>query len=126
MLDGKREYVQNYNLGTAFWQSHKREDYPQVAGELKTHLTDLAAYHHAQAQKGIARADRIANYAQAAQWYRLQLQSFPQDPDAPQVNFRLADVLFESGDFAHAVDEYERTAYTYTPGRKPPRPATRR
>jgi tetratricopeptide (TPR) repeat protein len=116
VLDGKREYVQNYNFGTAFWQNHKREDYPQIAGELKTHLTDLAAYHHAQAQKGSAGADKAANYVQAAQWYRMQLQYFAQDADTPQVNFRLADALFESGDFAHAVDEYERTAYTYAPG----------
>jgi len=116
VIDGKREYVQNYNFGTAFWQNHRREDYPQIAGELKTHLTDLAAYHHAQAQKGSAGADKAANYAQATQWYRMQLQYFAQDADAPQVNFHLADALFESGDFAHAVDEYERTAYTYTPG----------
>ncbi len=45
----------------------------------------------------------------------MQLQSFPQDADAPAVNFHLADALYESGDFAMAVDEYERTAYTYAP-----------
>ncbi len=61
--------------------------------ELKTHLTDLAAYHHAQAQKSRQPADKATNYAQAAQWYRLQLQYFPQDTEAPQVNFHLADAL---------------------------------
>jgi len=116
VLEGKREYVRNYNFGTAFWQGRRRADYPQIATELKAHLTDLAAYHHAQAQQGKQPADKAANYAQAAQWYRLELQSFPDDADAPQVNFHLADALYESGDFAHAVDEYERTAYTYPPG----------
>ncbi|HTQ35959.1 MAG TPA: tetratricopeptide repeat protein [Steroidobacteraceae bacterium] len=116
VLEGKREYVRNYNFGTAFWQGRKRADYPQIAAELKTHLTDLAAYHHAQAQQAGKPADKAANYAQAAQWYRLELQSFPDDADASQVNFHLADALYESGDYAHAVDEYERTAYTYAPG----------
>ena len=38
------------------------------------------------------------------------------DADAAEVNFHLADALYESGDFAHAAEEYERTAYTYAPG----------
>lgn len=112
VLEGKREYVEHYNLGTAFWQGRSREDYPGVIGELKTHLTDLAAYHHARAQ-----ADRSnEEYSQAARWYRLHVQSFPEDADTAQVNFRLADVLFEAGRFAEAVDEYERSAYAYAIG----------
>ena len=112
VLEGKREYVENYNFGTSFWQGRDRAAYPQIAGELKTHLTDLAAYHHSEAQKH-KRAD---DYAQAARWYRLQLASFPQDADSAQINFRLADVLFEGGKFAEAVDEYERSAYAYPAG----------
>ncbi|HYP79365.1 MAG TPA: tetratricopeptide repeat protein, partial [Steroidobacteraceae bacterium] len=112
VLDGKREYVENYNFGSSFWQGRDRASYPQIAGELKTHLTDLAAYHHAEAQKH-KRAD---DYTQAARWYRLQLASFPQDADSAQINFRLADVLFEGGRFAEAVDEYERSAYAYPTG----------
>ncbi|MET0281916.1 MAG: tetratricopeptide repeat protein [Steroidobacteraceae bacterium] len=112
VLEGKREYVGNYNLGTAFWQGRQRADYPQIVTELKTHLTDLAAYHHAEAQKSRRRED----YAQAARWYRLQLESFPQDETSAQVNYRLADALYEGGDFAAAATEYEHTAYGYAPG----------
>ncbi|HMA11337.1 MAG TPA: tetratricopeptide repeat protein [Steroidobacteraceae bacterium] len=112
VLDGKREYVENYNLGTAFWQGRDKAKYPQLVTELKTHLTDLAAYHHSEAQKH----KRAEDYAQAARWYRLQLASFPQEPDSAQVNFRLADVLYEGGQFGAAVDEYERSAYAYPPG----------
>lgn len=112
VLEGKREYVEHYNLGTAFWQGRSREDYPGIVGELKTHLADLAAYHHARAQ-----ADHSSEeYGQAARWYRLHVQSFPEDEDTAQVNFRLADVLFEAGRFAEAVDEYERSAYAYAIG----------
>ncbi|MBK7114917.1 MAG: tetratricopeptide repeat protein [Proteobacteria bacterium] len=112
VLDGKREYVENYNLGTTFWQGRDREKYPQIVAEIKTHLTDLAAFHHSESQKH----KRAEDYAQAARWYRLQLASFPQDPESAQVNFRLADVLFEGGQFGAAVDEYERSAYAYSLG----------
>jgi tetratricopeptide (TPR) repeat protein len=109
VLEGKREYVENYNLGTAFWQGRDRANYPGVVTELKTHLTDLAAYHHASAQK----SKKAEDFTQAARWYRLQVQSFPDDADTAQVNYRLADVLYEGGQFSQAVDEYERTAYAY-------------
>jgi len=109
VLDGKREYVENYNLGTTFWQGRDKAKYPQIVAELKTHLTDLAAYHHSEAQKN----KKPEDYAQAARWYRLQLASFPQDPESAQINFRLADVLYEGGQFGPAVDEYERSAYAY-------------
>jgi len=117
VLDGKREYVENYNLGTTFWQGRDRSKYPQIVAEIKTHLTDLAAYHHAEAQKN----KRPEDYAQAARWYRLQLASFPQDKESAQVNFRLADVLFEGGQFGAAVDEYERSAYAYPLGPDSPK-----
>lgn len=112
VLEGKREYVETYNLGSAFWQGRDRNDYPQIVAEIKTHLTDLAAYHHAEAQK----SKKPEDFMQAARWYRLQLASFPDDADAAQVNYRLADVLFEGGQFADAVTEYERSAYAYPLG----------
>ncbi len=111
VLEGKREYVENYNFGSGFWQGRERAAYPQISAELKSHLTDLAAWHHSQAQKNRSAEE----YAQAARWYRMQLTSFPQDADAQQVNFRLADALYEGGQYTAAVDEYERTAYLYAP-----------
>src|SRR5690606_22635927 len=38
---------------------------------------------------------------------------FPDDADSAQVNYRLADMLYEGGRYAQAVAEYERTAYAY-------------
>jgi cellulose synthase operon protein C len=112
VLDGKREYVEHYNLGTTFWQGRDRANYPLIVAEIKTHLTDLAAFHHSEAQKH----KRPDDFTQAARWYRLQLTSFPDDLESAQINFRLADVLFEGGRFGDAVDEYERSAYAYAIG----------
>jgi TolA-binding protein len=109
VLDGKENFVDTYGPNSPYWQRFTFEQQPEVVAHLKSNVTDLAAYHHAEAQK--TRDSR--EYAAAARWYRAYLQSFPDDAGAAQTNFLLAEVLFESGDFRAAAAEYERTAYAY-------------
>ncbi len=109
VLDGKKEFVERYRLGSSFWAARTPEQYPRVAHELKTNLTDLAQYYHAEAQRSKKKSD----YHEAARWYREFLQSFPDDPESAQTNYLLADTLFESEEFRAAAVEYERTAYAY-------------
>jgi len=109
VLDGKKEFVERYRLGSTFWAARTPEQFPLVARELKTNLTDLAQYYHAEAQKSKKKAD----YHEAARWYREFLQSFPDDPESARTNYLLAETLFESEDFRTAAVEYERTAYAY-------------
>jgi cellulose synthase operon protein C len=109
VLDGKHEYVERYNFGTAFWQGRDRSKYPQVVKELKINLKDVATYFHATAQK----SKKTEDYTEAAKWYRDYLKSFPDDPDSSGTNYLLAETLFESKQFADAATEYERTAYFY-------------
>lgn len=109
VLDGKKEFVEHYSLGTGFWQGRDPEKYPAVVKELKTNVKDLAQYYHAEAQK----TKKPEQYAEAARWYRSYLSSFPNDPDAAGTNYLLADTLFESQQYRAAATEYERTAYAY-------------
>jgi TolA-binding protein len=109
VLDGKENFVDTYGPNSPYWQRFTFEQQPEVVAHLKSNVTDLAAYHHAEAQK--TRDSRES--AAAARWYRAYLQSFPDDAGAAQTNFLLAEVLFESGDFRAAAAEYERTAYAY-------------
>ncbi len=109
VLDGKKEFVERYRLGSSYWAARTPEQFPLVARELKTNLTDLAQYYHAEAQ----RTKRKPDYHEAARWYREFLQSFPDDATAPETNYLLAETLFESEDFRTAALEYERTAYAY-------------
>ncbi|HSC16058.1 MAG TPA: tetratricopeptide repeat protein, partial [Gammaproteobacteria bacterium] len=95
--------------GSPYWQRFTFEQQPEVVAHLKSNVTDLAAYHHAEAQK----TNDAREYAAAARWYRSYLQSFPDDANAAQTNFLLAEVLYESGSFRDAAFEYERTAYAY-------------
>ena len=107
VLQGKKEFVENYNFGTAFWHGRDPKSEPKVVAVLKTNLKDVAQYYHAQAQ----RTKDVADYQEAAKWYRSYLRSFPDDPGSAVTNFLLADTLFESKQYLDAAQEYESTAY---------------
>jgi tetratricopeptide (TPR) repeat protein len=109
VLQGKKEFVENYNYGTAFWQNRTPQSEPTVVAELKTNLKDVATYYHAEAQ----RTKNPADYAEAAKWYRSFISSFPDDPDSAATNFLLADTLYENKQYLEAAEEYEKTAYGY-------------
>ncbi len=55
----------------------------------------------------------MADYQEAAKWYRSYLRSWPDDPDSAVTNYLLADTLFESKQYLDAAQEYESTAYHY-------------
>jgi tetratricopeptide (TPR) repeat protein len=107
-LEAKKEYVSHYGV-----QSEFRRASPQAweAAQplVKTHLAELARHFHASAQK----SHNTQDYQEAVHWYRLYLESFPNDPDASQNNFLLAELLFEDKRFEAAAQEYEKTAYGY-------------
>jgi cellulose synthase operon protein C len=109
VLQGKKEFVENYSFGTAYWQGRDPKSEPKVVAVLKTNLKDVAQYYHAQAQ----RTKDVADYQEAAKWYRSYLRSFPDDPGSAVTNFLLADTLFESKQYLDAAQEYESTAYRY-------------
>ncbi|MGB5178946.1 MAG: tetratricopeptide repeat protein [Gammaproteobacteria bacterium] len=111
VLESKEALVDQYNLQSEYWQHYSPEDNPQVLDYLKLAMTDLSRHYHALAQKD----KKPQDYQQAAHWYRRYLGSFREDKDAPQMNFLLAELLFESGDYQQAAREYEITAYDYTP-----------
>ena len=109
VLDGKKDFVERYGMDGEFWVRNPRESNTEVASYLKSNLTDLAQYYHAEAQKDGA----ISDYQEAANWYRKYLAYFPGETDSANTNFLLAEILFESADFAAATAEYERTSYEY-------------
>jgi tetratricopeptide (TPR) repeat protein len=114
VLAGKQAFVERYAFGSAFWAKRTVKDAPEVADQLKSNLKDLAQYYHAQAQKN----KKPEDYQAATRWYRQMLTSFPNDPAAAESRFLLGDLLFESGHFGEAAQEYEYTAYQYPPHAK--------
>jgi len=113
VLDSKKEFAAHYGLKAEYWRHFEVGKSPEVLSYLKTNLKDLANHYHAQYQDAAQAQDKSANYAEAARWYREFLDSFHDDPQAPPLNYQLADLLRENGDQAGAAREYERTAYEY-------------
>jgi TolA-binding protein len=110
-LEAKEEFVTRYNKQSHYWQIHSDEDKARITPLLMTHLEDLARYYHAQAQK----LKKPEVYQKAARWYRMYVDSFPDDSKTPGMNFLLAELLFEAKDYEKAGVEYEKTAYGYPP-----------
>jgi TolA-binding protein len=108
-LEAKKEYVERYGVASAFRRANSAEAYAPVMKLVQTHLRDLARHYHAAAQK----SKKAADYDEATHWYRTYLESFPDDPQAPAMNFLLAELLYESKHYVDAIVEYERTAYHY-------------
>ena len=109
VFKGKRDFVEHYGFGSAYWGTHARADHPEVVAELETDLRDVATYDHALAQ----RTHDVRDYADAARLYRQYLDSFPNASDAAELNHHLADTLFAAQHYADAATEYEHTAYNY-------------
>jgi len=107
-LEAKKEYVVRYGTASEFRRANAA-GWERAQPLVKTHLAELARHHHASAQQTKATAD----YQEAVRWYRAYIESFPNDPEAAQNNFLLAELLFEDQRFAEASAEYEKTAYQY-------------
>ncbi|MCS6943870.1 MAG: tetratricopeptide repeat protein [Sutterellaceae bacterium] len=112
-LEAKKNYVAHYGVGSEFARANPQAwqaNLPRV----RRHLEELARHYHAAAQKSRQRED----YQEAVRWYRAYLQAFPDDPQAAQNRFLLAELLFEDARFAEATQEYEAAAYGYPPHAK--------
>ena len=109
VVDGKHEFVERYNFDSPYWQTRSRASNPRIVQELKTNLKDVATYFHASAQK----SGRVADYQEAARWYRDYLKSFPGDADSAQTNYLLAEALYEGHQYGEAATEYEHSAYDF-------------
>jgi cellulose synthase operon protein C len=107
-LEAKKEYVVRYGVDSEFRRANP-PGWERAQPLVKTHLTELARHHHALAQKTKSSAD----YQEAVRWYRAYIASFPNDPEAAQSNFLLAELLYEDSHFREASVEYENAAYKY-------------
>lgn len=109
VLSAKEEFVKRYNVDTRFWTLQTEESQAQIQPLLTRHMSELATHYHAVARK----SGKAKDYQRAAGWYDTYLRSFPDDKNAAQINFLLAETLFEAKQYPRAITEYEKTAYDY-------------
>ncbi len=107
-LEAKKNYVGRYGARSDFARANPAA-WEKAQPLVKTALSDLARHYHAAAQK----SKKSPDYQEAVKWYRAYLESFPNDPQAAQTNFLLAELLFEDARFSESAVEYEKSAYAY-------------
>jgi TolA-binding protein len=120
-LESKKAFTQRYAVHSEFRQQLDEEDRAWLNAQLRSYLKELAEYHHALAQQNAklntpkAAAAQEREGREAAHWYKLYLDSFPQDPTAGSISFLLAELLFELKRFPESVLAYEQSAYKLPP-----------
>ncbi len=110
VLRAKKQFVIDYSLKSEYWAHNEVSKSDDIVTLLKSTITDLAKHYHSVAQKERKPKEY---YDEAATWYSAYLESFPDDKKAPEMNFYLAEVLYETKQYNNAVIEYEKTAYAY-------------
>jgi len=113
VVESKKDFATTYGLRANYWTFFDINTYPDIIVFLKSNLMDLANHYHALYQNKRLRKFRKENFAEAIRWYREFLDSFPEDEQAPGINYQLADLMLENKNFRDAALEYERTSYNY-------------
>ena len=113
-LQEKIAFATQYQVNGAYWIKLTVTQQQKLLPLVAKNMEDLANHYHAVAQK----SKKPADYQQAYLWYRQYIKSFPKTKKAAEINFLLADALFENKQFEEAAKEYEITAYQYVKGGK--------
>jgi len=109
VLETKEKFVALFGVTSNYWGRSNEQVRSRLRPHIQKHLKDLASFYHSRAQKKHSRSD----YAEAAKWYRVRIESFPGSRQTAEINFLLAETLYESGQYPEAITEYEKTAYEY-------------
>lgn len=113
VVDAKKRFALGYALDTAYWQTFRPDDAPEIVAALKSNLEDLATHYHALYQDPERPEEKPLHFEESVRWYRGYLASFPAETETPALHYRLADLHLENTDWAIAATEYEHTAYDY-------------
>ena len=109
VLQGKKEFVENYSYGTAYWQGRTPQGEPKVVAVLKTNLKDVAQYYHAQAQ----RTKNIGRLSGGGEMVSQLFDLVPGRPGFGGNQLPAGRYLVREQAYLDAAQEYENTAYGY-------------
>jgi len=105
--DTETELVRSYGMDSRFWESNSAADLPDVSQGVARSLADLADQANRRARNsGDPQAAKSAE-----QWYLDYLAWFGAGPEAPRVNFQLAQLLFADGRYEESFNAFEHTAW---------------
>lgn len=112
LIEEKQAFVRRYRVNGAYWKKYEEQEDTILASlrkALEKNSEDAVRHFHALAQK----TKTAENYQRAFIWYRQHLNWFKHSENTQKLNFLYAELLFDSGDFEKAADEFDKTAYQY-------------
>jgi tetratricopeptide (TPR) repeat protein len=107
VVETETAFVERFGVDSDFWKHHSPQDYAEIKTQIQSRLIHLAHYYHARAQRDHEPDD----YREATRWYRAFLKDFADAQRAAEMNFRLAELLYEQGEYRQAIEEYKRTTW---------------
>jgi len=126
VLPAKEEYIRTYGVYSEFWKVRNEEQRAYIIPNLKLFLDEISSFYHSRAQKNqklekqyLASktkkkpAPSKPDFIKAADYYGEYTVTFPKDKKTPEMQYLMAEALFDAGNKADAVRAYEKVAYTY-------------
>ena len=133
VLSAKAGFVRTFGLSQGIYTDLSLESREKANPYLHTYLQELAQSQHSFAQQlnsperraslpdslqqldeDSLKAEALTAYANAAAYYHEFIDTFPDDPLRPQMQFNLAESYYEAQQYAAAIEHYERFAYHYS------------
>ena len=129
ILPAKQAYAESYGINSYYWSIKDDDVKARLKPKLREYLTELAKTSHAEAQemkqlwqKNLNNKRKLAKlkftdedikeeYREAARWYKDYLFTFPDDKNANELWFLLAEAQYEASDYHDAIGTYQRIAY---------------
>ena len=107
VLEAQAAFVDGYGPASGFWERRSMLACPAVSEALQSSLLDLADHYHELAL--VTRQE--AEFREAERWYRAYLAWFGETQRADEMHYRLAELLFEAGEYTLAAAQFEHIAY---------------
>ena len=109
LIKTKMTFANKYSADSPFWRAQRADVKKALVPLLSQNVEDIARYYHAAGQKSHnAKDSQLAQF-----WYRQYLKQFPQTDAAREINFLLAENLYDAKEYGEAAKEYEKAAYSY-------------
>ncbi|MFQ5455755.1 MAG: tol-pal system YbgF family protein [Nitrospirota bacterium] len=101
--------IEDYNRESDWYKNNNANSRRKINAIVKKNLKELSLYYHSQAQA----SNYTEDYNNAINLYKKFLRYFPSERESSEINFLLAEALYETGEYREAAIEYEKTAYKY-------------
>lgn len=117
VVSEKQFYVETFEPHSENWLRGNWTTRNAIDKKLQQFIPELAQHYHAMAQQSMAKAEdkqlAVAQFAMAANYYKLYVASFPKSDKVPNMAFLLGESQFEAGDYTAAIESYEWVAYRF-------------